>query len=166
LKELSRRILSNFRRSFYPAVSGVKCAMAYTSTQSEAKTAGIINFLLSRGVRVFLPCVRGENITPKRYKKGCRMVKGAFNIKEPAGDNGSCRAESIGLAIVPGVAFDRSGNRIGFGKGFYDRFLKQLPKGAIKAGICFEKQLVKTIPEDKHDVRMDYIITEKEVIRT
>ena len=113
---------------------------------------------------MFLPCVRGDEIRPSRYTKGCRMISGAYNIKEPAGGAG-CGIKSIGLVIVPGIAFDRRGNRIGFGKGFYDRFLKKLPESAVKAGVCLESQLVPSIPAGKHDIKMDYLITEKAVIK-
>ncbi len=164
LAELSRAVLKNFKKSFFPALPAVKCAMAYMPVQSEVATSGIISFLLSRGIKIFLPCVRGDEISPARYTKGCKMTKGAFNIKEPSGGKG-CRINSIGLVIVPGIAFDRRGNRIGFGKGFYDRFLKKLPENSIKAGVCLESQIVPSIPGERHDIKMDYIITEKAVIK-
>ena len=74
--------------------------------------------------------------------------------------------DTVGICFVPGIAFDKSGNRIGFGKGYYDRFLKDKPQ-ITKIGICYDFQLLKKvqIPFDEFDIKMDIIVTEKEVIR-
>ena len=86
---------------------------------------------------------------------------GTFNVREP---NESCLSNSseINLIFVPGVAFDNNGNRIGHGKGYYDRYLSNTT--AIKVGICFESQLVNSIPTEDHDIQMDYVITEKQIL--
>jgi 5-formyltetrahydrofolate cyclo-ligase len=165
VSKLSAMVEANFKEIFFPLIGRIKRAMAYSSIRSEVKTGGIIKFLVKNKINVFLPCVSGDEIVPIKYTEGCKMTRGKFNISEPPEGNGSCRENSIGLVIVPGVAFDRRGNRIGFGHGFYDRFLEKLPAKTIKAGLCFDKQLVKKIPGEAHDIRMDYIITDKEVIK-
>ena len=72
--------------------------------------------------------------------------------------------EKLDLVIVPGIVFDKNGHRIGYGHGYYDRFLKKLKKGVKTIGLAFELQVVDEIPEEQHDVPVDIIVTEKKVI--
>jgi 5-formyltetrahydrofolate cyclo-ligase len=160
----SARIASKFKNELYPAIPPAKCAMVYLSTQSEVKTSGLINFLLSAGITLYVPCLENGSIIPVRYTRGCSLKKGAFKIKEPAKKLRASTPKCIGLVLVPGIAFDKNGHRIGFGKGFYDKFLKKLPKKAVKVGIAFDNQLVASITHEPHDVHMDYILTEKDII--
>ncbi len=162
---LSAKITGKFLDELYPQLPVVKCAMAYMPIQSEVKTLRLINTLITRGIRVYVPSVSGDKMTPVLYTKSCKLVKGAFKINEPARKKAIDSHKCIGLVIVPGIAFDLKGHRIGFGKGFYDRFLKKLPSKTVKVGVAFEKQLVADIPHEKHDVHMDYIVTEKRILR-
>jgi 5-formyltetrahydrofolate cyclo-ligase len=138
--------------------------MAYISTQSEVKTTSLINYLHKTGARVCVPWVRGNDIVPVLLTKSCRMKKDAYSIKVPVIKKTLTDIKKIDVVAAPGIGFDRNGNRIGFGKGYYDRFLKKLPSKTIKAALAFSCQLVKTIPAEKHDIKMDFIITEKEII--
>jgi len=70
----------------------------------------------------------------------------------------------LDLVIVPGVAFDRKGHRLGFGAGYYDRFLPKLRPGVKKIAVAFEVQLVDSVPAEEHDIRMDAILTEEQLI--
>ena len=88
------------------------------------------------------------------------VSKGTFNIRE-ANSNTICQSSKIDCFLVPGLAFDLSGNRLGYGKGIYDHLLAN--SSGIKIGICSENQLLDTIPIEKHDVPMDYILTEKKL---
>ncbi|MDP7322999.1 MAG: 5-formyltetrahydrofolate cyclo-ligase, partial [Candidatus Woesearchaeota archaeon] len=72
--------------------------------------------------------------------------------------------ENVDLVIIPGIVFDQNGHRIGYGYGYYDRFLKKLDKNVVKIGFGFEFQIVDKIPEEKHDVPVDIMVTEKRVI--
>lgn len=65
------------------------------------------------------------------------------------------------VIFVPGLFFDKNGHRLGSGKGFFDRFLSKIPKSVIKVGICFSSQVVEEIPTEEHDIRMDFLLTEK-----
>ncbi len=85
------------------------------------------------------------------------LKKGRFGIPEPENPVFAAKNE-LDLIIVPGVAFDRAGRRIGRGSGFYDRLLPHYQ--AIRAGICFDFQCVEPIPEETHDIRMDILVTE------
>jgi 5-formyltetrahydrofolate cyclo-ligase len=89
------------------------------------------------------------------------MRKGLLNIWEPVGEVFD-HYDSIDLIIVPGLAFDRNKNRMGYGKGFYDKLLPHIQ--AKKAGICFEFQLFEQIPVDHFDQPMDLILTERQTV--
>ena len=109
----------------------------------------------------YLPRVNGVNLEILPYDES-RLELGAFHIEEPTGNN-TVPAEDIELVIVPAVAYDRSGNRLGRGKGFYDRLLATTK--ATKVGVGYEFQIVDEIPAEPHDVKMDMVITQKTVIR-
>ncbi len=91
-------------------------------------------------------------------KPSQKFVKGAFGILEPSGVSEMAKGTD-GLAIVPGVAFDREKNRIGYGKGFYDRYLRKHPH-LVKMGIAFDVQLVDKIPKEETDCGLDFVVTE------
>lgn len=86
------------------------------------------------------------------------FTEGAFHIMEPAGD--VFLTEEEPLVLVPGLGFDRQGNRMGYGKGFYDRYFARFPS-CRKMGAAFDVQIVEQIPAEKHDIRMDFVVTEK-----
>jgi 5-formyltetrahydrofolate cyclo-ligase len=160
----SAKIVSVFKDHFFPMLKTPKCAMIYLSTQSEVKTSGLIRYLSEKGVEIYVPCVDDGMIIPVKYTKGCALSRGAYKIKEPVKKIKPRTPRCISLVIIPGIAFDAKGNRVGFGKGFFDHFLKKLPSSAIKTALAFEKQIVRTVPSDRHDVKMDYIITEDRII--
>lgn len=138
--------------------------MAYISTQSEVRTAPLINYLHKTGATVCVPWVRGNDIVPVILTKGNHLKKDAYGIKVPVIKKVITNMKKIDVVAAPGIGFDIHGNRIGFGKGYYDRFLKKLPSKTIKAALAFSCQLVKNIPAEKHDIKMDFIITEKEIV--
>lgn len=88
------------------------------------------------------------------------LKKGAYGILEPSVVK-TADEKDIDVILVPGLAFDRHGGRMGFGKGYYDRLLET--SIAVKIGLCYDFQLFDTIPTESHDVPMDFIITEKEI---
>ncbi len=111
--------------------------------------------------RFFLPRVNGVNLDILPYEES-RLELGSFHIEEPTGDNVADVAD-IELMIIPAVAFDRKGNRLGRGKGFYDRLLST--SKATKIGVGYEFQLFDSIPSEPHDVAMDMVITQKTLIK-
>ncbi len=90
---------------------------------------------------------------------------GSYGIMEP-GDHTALlkNTDRIDLCVVPGVAFDRHGNRIGHGAGFYDNFLARLSPRTLKVALAFDLQMLDSVPHSEHDIAMDMIITEQEVI--
>ncbi len=109
--------------------------------------------------RFFLPVVKGDELELRLYAGEESLCQGSFGIREPA-EGIPANEKEIELAIIPGVAFDRKGNRLGRGKGYYDRTLDRLEK-AYRIGICFDFQILDEIPSEKNDRPMDEVWTEK-----
>lgn len=106
--------------------------------------------------QIFLPRVNGDSLDILPFNKN-EIKRGAFNIEEPTGNN-ICNVDDIDLIIVPAIAFDHLGNRVGRGKGYYDRLLANAH--ALKIGVGYDFQLLdNTIPANPHDIAVDIIIT-------
>lgn len=133
--------------------------LAYFSLPDELYTVPFLHRWHGRK-HIFLPRVNGDDIEILPYHPD-HMRQGAFGIYEPGGDT-VCDISQMDVVIVPGVAFDRRGNRVGRGRGYYDRLLSGCQ--AIKIGICYDFQLLERITADSHDVTMDYIVTDDEII--
>lgn len=133
----------------------------YHSLPDEVQTGRAIE-LWSHSKNIYLPVVDGDELRIRKYDKEL-LKKGSYDILEPQGED--LRDLSvIDLVIVPGVAFDKKGNRLGRGKGYYDRLLKNIK--AVKIGICYDFQIADKIPADEHDVPLDGIICENEIFMT
>lgn len=130
--------------------------MAYWSMDDEVYTHDFVLKWFKEKL-IILPSVKGDELELRIFKGLDDMVEGAaFGIKEPRGlfkEN----LNKIDIIIVPGVAFDRQNNRLGRGKAYYDKLLSKTQ--ALKVGVCFDFQLLDTIPADEHDVKMDMVIT-------
>lgn len=109
----------------------------------------------------YLPRVNGVNLDILPFDES-RLEIGSFHIEEPTGDEFMDSSE-LELIIVPAVAYDRKGNRLGRGKGFYDRLLCETK--AVKIGVAYDFQLYDELPTEEHDVPMDYVITQSTVIK-
>lgn len=142
-----------------------KMVMIYASFKNEVKTWDIIDYCFEKRKDVILPKTikDGFKILPCKINSLDELSRTSFGILEPSGEN-VVDKDKIDMIIVPGIAFDRNGNRIGYGAGYYDRFLKDC-KG-IKAGVCYSIQMVEDVYADEHDVKMDYLITERGIIYT
>lgn len=112
--------------------------------------------------RVALPRVAGEFLVMHWVGSPQTLIKGRFGILEPPASDPVAAPTALDLILVPGVAFDRAGGRLGRGRGYYDRFLAAT--SAIKVGVCFEERLVPEVPCEAHDIRMDAILTPAELI--
>lgn len=142
-----------------PAVADATTVMAFSSFGSEVDTGPIIERLERDGQRVVLPRVEGRDIVAVAYRSGDRVRPTSFGAMEPAGAK-KLAPEEIDVVIVPGLAFDRSGHRVGYGRGFYDRFLSTLRPDALTVGICFSAQLVDEVPHGRSDRPVDVVMTE------
>ena len=151
---------AHIAQNFLSLFAGLNSFFIYNSFGSEADTHGIISALLSLGKSVFLPRVEGDVMVAARYLEGDRLVKSAPGIYEPASP--AC-AGPFDVAAVPLLAVNSRGFRLGYGGGYYDKFLKDMP--CIKAGIGYDFQLDDAFQEDAWDVPLDVLITEKGVYR-
>ncbi|WZL78118.1 5-formyltetrahydrofolate cyclo-ligase [Eubacteriales bacterium mix99] len=141
--------------------------LTYASFRSEADTLGLIRTALETGKRVVVPvCVPNKKrILPCEIQSPDDLMPGYFGIPEPPKQfRRQIRVEEIDLAVIPGLAFDRKFNRLGYGAGYYDRFLPKMRRDAAKIGIGFAFQLVDQLPADPFDVPMDGIITDSDWI--
>ena len=132
--------------------------------EGEVDTTTMIEESLSLGKRICIPKVVKNNALRFIEIRSMKdLNKGSFGILEPAGGS-RILPQAIDLVIVPGVAFDKSGNRLGFGKGYYDKFLSKLEDGTPIIALAFDFQIVDSIPSSKNDVRVHKIITETRII--
>ena len=132
--------------------------MAYWSMDDEVATHEFVQ-KYSKKKKIILPVVNGDKLVLKEFSGINNMKTGeSYGIGEPTGELFN-DIEKIDLIIIPGVAFDKSGNRLGRGKAYYDKLLKT--SSAHKIGVCFDFQLIENIPTEEHDERMDLVITDK-----
>lgn len=132
--------------------------LLYWSMEDEVQTHDFVNRWYKEK-RLLLPCVDGDDLKLRQYTGLECMVSGEqFGIGEPTGEEYT-ELDKIEMIIVPGVAFDGRNNRMGRGRGFYDRLLKSTPN-AFKVGVAFDFQMVEEVPVEAFDVPMDAVITE------
>lgn len=137
------------------------CVALYYSIPGEVQTAAFVEKWYDRK-QLLLPLVVGDDLRLLPYNGLDSLTPGAFGIPEPIDTDTTVKESEIDLIIVPGVAFDRKLNRMGRGKGYYDRLLSTLQ--VPKIGICFDFQLQESVPVEPFDRKMDMVITEKDII--
>ncbi len=136
----------------------------YVSCGTEVDTKQILSVAWNTGKRIAVPKVTGRRSMEFYYIGSFEeLTTGAFGILEPK--EGKQQADCFQktghiLMLVPGISFDPEGRRIGYGGGFYDTYLQKM-EGGHRFGLAFEAQMTKQIPSEAHDIRMEYIITEK-----
>lgn len=155
LRDMSADIIHNLL--VQPEVRKAGTILMYYSLDDEVNTHEAVDELLAMGKDVLLPVVVSDTgMEIHRYTGPEDLRVGYFNIKEPVGElfTDYC---SIDVAVIPGMGFDLQGNRLGRGKGYYDRFLPMIPQ-AFKIGLCFPFQKFPSIPVGKYDIRMDIVL--------
>jgi 5-formyltetrahydrofolate cyclo-ligase len=169
--EQQERLSASIRERFValPEVLAANTVMCFVSFGGEVLTRPIIDWCLAEGKRVAVPKV----IAPRRMDAfrvtdlATDLAPGAYGIDEPRGDLGlgQVSADEIDLVVVPGCAFDRSGHRVGYGGGFYDTYLPRLRRDVPRVAVAFELQIVDDVPRERHDLRVDVLVTETGVLR-
>ncbi len=138
-----------------------KNILLYYPVHGEADLTGIITSLKNKNL--VLPRIKDKTSLSFHIIEGVAdLKKGKFNLHEPKSHLKKVKLKDIDLILVPGIVFDYAGHRIGYGKGYYDRLLKEAK--CPKIGIAYEFQLVKNIPAEAHDIPVDLILTEKRLI--
>ncbi len=158
----SRRVWEHL--TALPCYRRARVILWYMAFDKEVLTEGLIRLALAEGKRVILPVVRADRHTmefSEIHDIECDVAPGYGGILEPRAE---CRrpvvVEAIELIILPGVAFDPQGGRLGFGAGLYDRVLAGFPRHIPKVGMAFDFQVVPWLPRQPHDVLLDGIVTE------
>lgn len=131
--------------------------MGYAAMPDEVDTSAFLARRASEGAEVALPRVQGVELEARLWRPGDALVLSPLGIREPADASPRVDPSRLDLVVVPGVAFDRRGGRLGFGKGFYDRFLGSCPR-ALRVGVAFRQQIQETLPLGPQDERMDWVV--------
>ena len=145
LREQSLAVVNKVLR--HPRVNAAKTILLYYSMADEVDTHNLVDLLREQGKTVLLPVTLAHELEIRRYEGPKSLQEGRVFTQ----------LHTIDLVIVPGMGFDPQGNRLGRGKGYYDRFLRLVPQ-AYKLGLCFDFQKVASVPTEDTDVRMDEII--------
>jgi 5-formyltetrahydrofolate cyclo-ligase len=154
LLEQSEIILSKLEQ--HPDFQKARIVMIYSALPDEVQTQAFLEKWRHKK-KIILPTVVGDDIIPVELAENTGFAVGDFNILEPQNEP---YTGDYDLIVVPGVAFDKKGNRIGRGRGYYDRFLcKHL--NVKRIGICFDFQLVPEVPTEPNDIKMDEVISLK-----
>jgi len=151
-----------------PEFLSAKIVLFYASFRSEVETLSLIRESLAMGKKVLLPKVDRANhaLTLYEIKDLKELAPGYMGIPEPdLADERLVGIGDIDIAVIPGAGFDLSGNRLGYGAGYYDGLLSRGSRRIPIIALAYEEQLVDSIPAEKHDVRVTIIVTDKRVIR-
>lgn len=159
---MDKKIIESFKKEdSYKKARGI---FIYIGFGSEINTKVIIEDALKKGKEVYVPKVKGKEMLLIKIDSLENLVTSSYGILEPIGDNNNFDVDKLDLLVMPGVAFDNSGNRIGYGGGYYDRFLEKNKTNAEKIALAYEFQILNLINNEKHDVKVDKIITEERII--
>lgn len=152
------------RLAALPEVSAAGVVLGFASFGTEVPTEEIMETVLRAGKRLLLPYVDGEFLRAAEVRSVAELAPGYRGIREPAerAPVGASAAEAI---VVPGVAFDPAGHRLGYGGGFYDAFLAGCPRRIPRVGIAFDLQVVDEVPVAARDETVDIVVTETREIR-
>ena len=147
----------------FPCFSTAETLALYSPINNEVRTGHLLDKSHAAGKRVCFPRVTGETLQFVAVDSVAELQCGSFGVAEPIGDN-VLPVQTIDLLVVPGVAFDQEGYRLGYGKGFYDRELARLTRTTTTVGLCYDFQLCEALPIEEHDQQLDYVITETQFI--
>ncbi|HDR73927.1 MAG TPA: 5-formyltetrahydrofolate cyclo-ligase [Methanoculleus sp.] len=147
-------------------LEGVDTVMVYVAKEPEVETLGLIEALLERGTAVVVPIIQRETRTLRlSYLEDTGvLLPSTFHVPEPVGHEIPADGGSIGAAVIPLIGFDDRCHRLGYGAGYYDRFLGTHP-GVLRIGVGFACQRADRIPAEAHDIALHCIVTEDGVTR-
>ncbi|UFS68765.1 5-formyltetrahydrofolate cyclo-ligase [Geomonas sp. RF6] len=154
---VQRRFLS------LPEFAAASTVALYSPIRNEVETSLVAREALRLGKELLFPAVVGPELEFRRVAALSDLARGAFGILEPQGE--PRHPLTADLIVVPGVAFDLFGRRIGYGRGFYDRALHRMEGSGRLVGFCYDFQLVEEIAGEPHDVMMDLVVTEAAAVR-
>lgn len=158
-KELMDEIIFN-KLMKSEAYKAAKIIFIYVSFQGEVDTHRIIKHAIDNNKKIYVPKIvsKKEGIKAIEINSFEELKEGAYNILEPENFENQRDEKDIDLILMPGVAFDEVGGRIGYGGAFYDRFLKKVRKDASKIALAYDFQIFEKVPMEEHDIKIDGII--------
>jgi 5-formyltetrahydrofolate cyclo-ligase len=160
--DLSVMIQANFLETAVFSRAG--CLALYSPVHNEVDTSTVAKAALSAGKCLVYPRVRQNDLEFVEVDDPGLLEPGCFDVPEPR--NGRVVSpREVEVLVVPGVAFDLAGHRLGYGQGFYDRFLARSSDGVERVGFAYDFQVVETLPVLPHDQRLSMLITEKRILR-
>ena len=145
------------------AMSSGDSVLVFAAFGSEIATANVIRRLHSEGRRVLLPRLLDGEMSATEFRPGDELAPGAFGIGEPFGIDGA-GPDEIDAVIAPGLAFDREGYRLGYGRGYFDRYMRRLRPDAARLGFGFHMQLIERVPRGPWDESLHAVVTDRETI--
>jgi len=146
-----------------PVFGPARTILLFSSFGSEVPTSHLIDRLVEGGKRVLLPAIRQAEMEAAEYRPGSDLAATTYGPKEPA-DGALATPEEVDVAVVPGLAFDRQGHRLGRGGGHFDRYLRRMLPEATRVGIAVHAQVVPAVPHGPRDERVDFVVTDQESI--
>lgn len=142
----------------HPRFKSAQTVLLFHSLPDEPCTHQLIRSAAAEKTVLLPVVVDGETLELREYRGEHTLAGGAFGILEPGGENFT-NFGRIDLAVIPGVAFDAHGNRLGRGKGYYDRLLQRLaPYNVPTLGMCFDFQKLPSVPAEPHDIAVDEVL--------
>lgn len=158
--ELSQRVWR--RLEGLQPLQQAQVIMGFSSIRNEVNLRPWLQKLQNQGRTILLPRVEGDNLQAVEFRAGEDMGRGSFGIQEPLGE--PFAIDKIDVVIIPGLVFDAAGYRLGYGKGYYDRFLPRLSRQCFKCGICYEFQVVDNVYPHPGDTPVHWIVTDQSEI--
>jgi 5-formyltetrahydrofolate cyclo-ligase len=148
-----------------PRVAEASGVMLFASFGSELPTATFAAALRERGARTYLPYLSGGRIEAAEVDpdRPGALVASSYGPREPA-DRTPAPPGALDVVVVPGLAFDRHGHRVGYGGGYYDAFLRRLGPGPLRVGVGFHEQVVDEVPHGAGDERVHVLVTDRDTI--
>lgn len=171
-KTQQRQAAQNLCRTIsrHPALWRARYIACYLPFDGEINTAPIIAKLLQRKKKVYLPTLHGKRLRFARYQSSSAMRRNRFNISEPRAHGEQLTPWAVQLIMLPLVAFDAQGRRLGMGAGFYDRtlaFTRYLPKlrKPLLVGLAHQLQQTTALTSEDWDIDLDWVVTDREALR-
>jgi 5-formyltetrahydrofolate cyclo-ligase len=147
-----------------PELRDARVVLLYAALSEEADVGALVAPLHERDARTVFPRVRGDRLELVAASDLRTLQLGYRGIQEPVGP--AVEPATIEAVLVPGVAFDPHGGRLGQGGGHYDRLLAALPEDTVRVGVCFACQVVPDVPREAHDLPVDVVVSDRAVYRT
>ncbi len=158
--DMSRRLIE------HEAFQQARAVLAYSALRFEMDPRAAVEQAWALGKTVALPRIVPDTraLTLHAFRAGDELAESGFVVQEPLASAPELESDEIDLVLVPGLAFDARGYRLGYGQGYYDRLLPRLTRAA-RIGLAYELSLLAEVPSAAHDVPVDFVITERRVIR-